>query len=430
MNELEGLRVTVLGLGLHGGGVATVRYLFRHGARVTITDSKPADRLQRSRSLIAGMAEREVYGGHSESDISAADIVVKNPAVPRDAAMLKHARRIETDLSLFLSQFRGPIIAVTGSKGKSSVASLIHAGLLTAYPSARLGGNITVSPLSFLDELAESTPVVLELSSFQLGDLPLCTSSRDGTVRFAPSIAVITNIYPDHQNYYRDDMEAYVRDKELIFASQSPDDLLILGTTEDRWTSRFRSRAPGRVIVCPSCRDHVEQNRTIARLALERFGVSGARVDEALHTFQGLEHRLEKIDSISGIRFYNDSAATVPPAAVAALRTLGPNRTVLIVGGTDKHIDLTGFAESISDAKAIVLLEGSATGRMKNELDAVGCAYHGPYPDLSQAVDAAVALASTGDAVCLSPGAASFELFENEFERGREFKRIVSRLRH
>ncbi len=429
MNDLDGLKVTVIGLGLHGGGVETVRYLFRHGARVTVTDSKPAHRLEKSRAFIAGMAEREAYGGHDDADISGADIVIKNPAVPRDAPILRHAHRIETDVSLFLSRFRGPLVAVTGSKGKSSVATLIHAGLLTSYPEARLGGNITVSPLTFLDDIDESTPVVLELSSFQLGDLPLCGSYSHGTALLTPSIAVITNIYADHQNYYRDDMEAYVRDKELIFASQRLDDVLILGTTEERWTRRFSSRAPGRVVVCPSSRDHIEHNRAIARLALDNFGVSGAGVDDALHAFAGLEHRLEKLDSISGVHFYNDSAATVPPAAAAALRRLGPDRTVLIVGGTDKHLDLSGFAEAISGAKAIVLLEGSATRRMIHELEAIGCRYHGPYRDLSQAVDAALALATSGDSVCLSPGAASFELFENEFERGHEFKRIVSRLR-
>lgn len=428
MTKLKGLRITVLGLGLHGGGVATVRYLFRHGARVTVTDTKPAERLEQSRALIAGMVEREVYGRHHDSDIGDADIVIKNPAVPRDAPILRHARRLETDLSLFLSRFRGPLIAVTGSKGKSSVASLIHAGLLTAYPSAQLGGNITVSPLTFLDELDEITPVVLELSSFQLGDLPLCTSYRDGTVRLAPQIAVITNIYADHQNYYRGDMEAYVRDKELVFSSQGSGDLLILGTTDDRWTHRFSGRAPGRVAVCPSASSHLEQNRAIARLALDSFGVSDSGVDDVLQNFRGLEHRLEELDSIGGVRFYNDSAATVPPAALAAVRALGPSRTVLIAGGTDKRLDLTGFAEAISEAKAIVLLDGSATERMRAELDAIGCTYYGPYPGLREAVDAARSLAAAGDAICLSPGAASFELFENEFERGRAFKRIVSRL--
>lgn len=429
MKELRNARVTVLGLGLHGGGVESVRYLARHGARVTVTDMKPEERLTDSIAAIEGLTEHQTFGGHDEKDIRNADFVVKNPAIPRSAEILKFAKRIETDISLFLARFTGTLVAVTGSKGKSSVSTLIHEGLKTKYDSARLGGNITVSPLSFVDELDPDAPVVLELSSFQLGDLTLCESVRNGEAVLHPRIAVITNIFADHQNYYNDDMDAYVRDKEYIFSSQTSDDVLVIGS-EEPWTSRFVSAARGQVRHVPPGGNARRQNIRLAEVSLEELGVSGPDVRDALEGFPGLEHRLEYVATRGEIRFINDSASTVPEATAAALSALGPERTVLIAGGTDKHLDLTNFAEHVKDARAIVLLAGSATERMRVLLDTHGVAYSGPFPELRTALEQTFNLAASGNAVVFSPGAASFELFENEFARGREFKRLVDALPH
>lgn len=429
MNDLHNAKVTVLGLGLHGGGVESVRYLARHGARVTVTDMKPAERLAASIAAIEGLTERQRFGGHDAEDMRSADFVVKNPALPRRAEILAHARRIETDISLFLARFNGTLVAVTGSKGKSSVSSLIHAGLKTEHPYARLGGNITVSPLSFIDEMVPDAPVVLELSSFQLGDLALCGSVRSGTVSLHPRVAVITNIFADHQNYYNDDMDAYVRDKEYIFASGTEDDVLVIGS-EEPWTSRFKARARGRVVHVPPEGNPRQQNIRLAEVALEALGVSGPQVREALEAFPGLEHRLEYVTTREDVRYYNDSASTVPEATAGALQAIGAQQTVLITGGTDKHLDLSGFADHVRDARAIVLLSGSATERMRAILEARGIRYFGPFDELRDALMQANTLASPGNAVVFSPAAASFELFENEFARGREFKRLVDALPH
>ncbi len=427
MNDLHNARVTVLGLGLHGGGVETVRFLAAAGARVTVTDMKPAHKLKASIEAIKGLAEHERYGGHDPEDLRNADIVVKNPAIPRDAPILDYARRIETDISLFLHYVRGPLIAVTGSKGKSSVTALIHRGLASRSPDAVLGGNITLSPLPAISKLTHTTPVALELSSFQLGDLALCQSVRTGQVRLNPDIAVITSIFPDHQNYYRGDMEAYVRDKEVIFSDLDKDNTLVLGCDEP-WASRFESACSATVVRVQSRHTGPDRNRDIAEAALSALGHTRESVAEALDTFEGLPHRLEYVATRDGCRYYNDSAATVPQATAAALAHFPSEHTVLITGGTDKQLDLTGFAHSAAKAKAIVLLAGSATERMQLELDLSSVAYHGPFHSLREALHSAASLADHGDAVVFSPGAASFELFENEFDRGRQFKTLVSNL--
>ena len=424
MTDLRDARVTVLGLGLHGGGIETVKFLAAQGARITVTDMKPAEKLGESIEAIRGLADRECYGGHDPEDIRTADLVVKNPAIPRDAPILKHAARIETDISLFLSYVKGPLIAVTGSKGKSSTTALIHRGLAAQHADAVLGGNITISPLQSIHSLTATTPIVLELSSFQLGDLSLCCSVRTGEVRLKPDVAVITSIFADHQNYYRGNMEAYVRDKEVIFLAQDHDDTLVLGCDEP-WASRFESACQARVIRVSGRHSGPGRNRDIAEATLSVLGCTGTDVTAALDTFSGLEHRLEYVATRHRRHYYNDSAATVPEATAAAIAQFRDNRPVLITGGTDKQLDLSGFANSVSPAKAIVLLSGSATERMRKELHASGTHYYGPYDTLEETIKVATGLAADGDTVVFSPGAASFELFENEFDRGRQFKELV-----
>ena len=175
LTATPGLRVTVMGLGVHGGGLASALFFARRGAEVTVTDLRGPDALAPSIERLAGLPVRYVLGRHDVADFESADLVIKNPAVPTGSPFLAAARDravpVETDVSVFLSLARCPVIAVTGTKGKSTTASAIHHGLLRASPRARLGGNITVSPLEFLDDLAPTDPVVLELSSWQLGDL-------------------------------------------------------------------------------------------------------------------------------------------------------------------------------------------------------------------------------------------------------------------
>ena len=220
IEDIAGKHVVVMGLGLNGGGEASVRFLLKHGAYVLVTDMKTAEQLAPTIKSISEDREldksRLTYrlGEHKIEDFENADCVIKNPGVKYDGnKFLAAARAIETDISLFLHFTKAPIIAVTGSKGKSSTVSAIYYGLREAGFEAFLGGNITVSPLTFLEKTSGTTPVVLELSSWQLADL-------HGRKALKPHIAIITKIIPDHQNFYHS-MLAYVADKKLIYADQT-----------------------------------------------------------------------------------------------------------------------------------------------------------------------------------------------------------------
>lgn len=175
IEDINGMKVTVMGLGLNGGGLASAIFFARHGADVTVTDMKDANFLRASLNSLKEFPDiKIVLGRHEISDFENADMVIKNPGVKREGNIfLAAAKKIETDISIFLQLTKAPIIAVTGSKGKSSTVSALHYGF-KALGYESLGGNITVSPLTFWDKVTETTPVVLELSSFQLNDLRSC----------------------------------------------------------------------------------------------------------------------------------------------------------------------------------------------------------------------------------------------------------------
>ncbi|HEY9595299.1 MAG TPA: UDP-N-acetylmuramoyl-L-alanine--D-glutamate ligase, partial [Spirochaetia bacterium] len=355
-DPVAGMKVTIMGLGVNGGGLASALFFARRGARVTVTDLRPSSVLRESMEKLAAFPVRYVLERHEEEDFATADIVVKNPAVAPSSPFLAAARArgvpIETDLSLFLARCRTPLIAVTGSKGKSTTASAIAHVLGRVFPGARLGGNITVSPLSFLEELGPKDPVVLELSSWQLGDLR-------GRGLLRPDVSLFTVILPDHLDKYAG-MEEYVADKTVIFQEQEPGQHAVFNA-DDPWQKDFPSMTRARPLrdsasplspgecgawlkgdsglarlrpdgpVIEVLRDarlpgaHNRMNLLSAGLAAALYGVKPEVVRAGLAGFRGVEHRLEHFRTWNGIRFYNDSAATIPQATVSALKALtGP----------------------------------------------------------------------------------------------------------
>jgi UDP-N-acetylmuramoylalanine--D-glutamate ligase len=465
-DEFAGRRVTVIGLGLHGGGLASALFFARRGARVTVTDyRRDPEAFASQLPELETHGVRSVLGRHDEADFTDTDLVVKSPAVPPSSPFLALARArgipVETDLSIFLPRAPGPLLAVTGTKGKSTTAAAIHHCLRGSFPGARLGGNITVSPLDFLEHLAPGDPVVLELSSWQLADLR-------GRGLLAPAVSVMTRILPDHLDRYPD-MEAYVADKRVLFSGQRPEQFAVFNA-EDPWQASFPAGTAARArwysrealpadrqgawlegelglcrvedgqpetILGPNQRlpgEHNRLNLLAAGLACRLFGLEAATTSQALGAFAGIEHRLEPVGEIDGVRFYNDSAATIPQATAAALRSLPPP-IFLIAGGTDKNLDFTPLAEAARLAAGMCLLAGSATGKMTALFDRQGVRYDGPFPALEEALACAWAAAQawrqSGAGSCtllFSPGCASFELFLNEFDRGRKFKELVRSL--
>ena len=456
--DIPSLRVTVMGLGLHGGGLASALFFAHRGARVTVTDNREDPEVFRHilpRLTAAGV--RTVLGRHNEDDFIDTDLIIKNPAVPSSSPFLEAARAhghpIETDLSVFLQLCSNPLIGVTGSKGKSTTASAIHHCLHATDPSAKLGGNITVSPLTFLDCVDPESPIVLELSSWQLADVR-------GRGLLSPRVSVVTVILPDHQDKYPG-MDAYIADKKILFSSQSASQYALFNhqdpwqrgfSAETRARPRYFSSAPlpaglsgaylqdRGAVIREADREislsldplsvpgqHNRLNLLAAGLACHCYGMSPGDFAPRLRDFPGIEHRLELAAEIEGVRYYNDSAATIPQATAAALAALDPP-ILLITGGTDKNLDFQALLESIDRAEAVILLRGSATKKMQALFDGSSIAYEGPFPTLEETLKRAAGRAVPGTSVLFSPGCASFELFLNEFDRGRKFKQLVQDL--
>lgn len=463
--SLGGVKVTIMGLGLHGGGLESARFFAHRGASVTVTDLRDEKTLAPSMEALAGLPIRYVLGRHEMADFSGADLVVKNPAVKPDSPFLLASSRVETDISVFLAISRSPLVAVTGSKGKSSTASAIYFGFGAAGMPAFLGGNITVSPLTFVEQTSPDRPVVLELSSWQLADLR-------GLGVLKPAVALLTSIMPDHMNRYTS-MDEYVDDKRLIYADQTPD-MYTVCNRDQEWGRSFASETRGSVLwysetetglpgawlepvataQTPGRRGYFEfpegrgkrsagpeeilpsellvqgihqrKNLLAAACALRAMGVDPAAIRRGMATFPGVEHRMEFFAESGGVRWYNDSAATIPQAVAAAIRSFDA-APVLITGGTDKNLDFLPVRHEYALAKAIVLLSGTGTDKLRSLLDEDGISYSGPFPNLDAAVETAAELAQSGDSVILSPGCTSFGMFLHEFDRGRKFKESVFR---
>jgi len=459
------MKVLVMGLGLNGGGLESARFLAERGAEVTVTDLRDEKALAPSMERLAAFPIRYVLGRHEIEDFRNADMVIKNPGVRPDSPYLAAARRIETDISLFLASCPARISAVTGSKGKSTTSSALYFALNEARVNvgvhggaplpgkARLGGNITLSPLSFLDDLSEKDDVVLELSSWQLGDL----RGRD---LLKPRAAILTAIMRDHLDRYGT-MEAYVADKRLIYKNQDKEDVTVAG--DDDWGRSFLGESRGRPLVyserpldetiaggwIPESAGpglarltygadqgrvvevvpakplipgyHQKKNLLAAALALLDLGLKADFIRESLGRFPGIEHRLEFFHESGGIRFYNDSAATIPEAAAAAIAAF-EKPPVLVTGGTDKDLDFSPLVRAAVNAKNIFLLAGTGSEKLKKLFDNDGIKYRGPFDSLDTAINAVLDTAVSGDNVVLSPGCTSFGMFLNEFDRGRKWK--------
>lgn len=456
--SLTGKAVTVMGLGRFGGGVGAVKFLCRQGARVTVTDSSTPEELAVSLAEIADCdIERFCLGGHPEIAFVEADLVVVNPAVCPDHPCLKWCRRkgvpLTTEIALFCQFNPARTIGVTGSNGKSTTATLIHTLLDAAGMRAFLGGNIGGSLLDSLDDIAADDWVILELSSFQLAYLD--------ALFFSPQIAVVTNFSPNHLDWHGS-LEEYRRAKQAILRWQCPHGIAVLNADDpasQNWPVNGRSlrigieesAADG---VCRNCDGtgfvvrtgsaaiaveypfaqqfpgrHQQENALAAVAASLSAGVPVEALTAGLSRFRPLPHRLEFLGEFRGRRFYNDSKATTPEAAQAALRAF-EQPVVLLAGGADKHVDLRGLAASITErVKAVVLmgetapvLEAFIREQAIQQTPAIQIAESFPA-----AFDWAVSRSEPGDVVLLSPGCASFGWFRDFEDRGRKFAAAVER---
>ena len=450
--DFKNKRVLVMGLGLHGGGVGTVRFLAKRGARVLVTDTRKKEDLLPSLQALANFSHvRYVLGKHREKDILSADLIVKNPGVPPRSPYIRLARKkhipITTDMGIFFSLCPATIIGVTGTRGKSTTAFLIWKFLKTRLPRVFLAGNIRKSVLELLDGLKEKDTIVLELSSFQLHDLKSITHIKN---QRSPHIAVLTNILRDHLNWHAT-MKEYQEAKRTIFANQTDKDYLF-ANGRDPIVREMAERAPSRVlfpellvrfkkIVDANLGAHYESSVALAIGVAKHYGVSSESIQSALINFYGLEARQQEIATIRGVHYINDTTATVPDATVAAVlrfrEKAKENKLILIAGGTDKKLDFKEMACALQKyVDCIVFLPGTGTEKLKKELQTV-------YKELDthkrpiiyeagsmrEAVKTVSKNAQKGDWVVLSPGATSFGLFLNEFDRGDKFNDVIKSMR-
>lgn len=460
----ENKKVTVMGIGLHGGAIEAIKWLVSQGAKVVATDKKNEKELRSSLKKLENIKNLTIVTGqHRMEDFEAVDMVVKNPAIPWNdkyiQAALKKKVPVEMDSGLFFKFCSSKkIIGVTGTKGKTTVSMLIAHILESAGKKVVRVGIGQESVLGKLKEISdENVWVVFELSSWRLSALERLKKS--------PQIALITNIYPDHLNYYPT-MDDYVADKKNIFKYQEAEDFLFLNRDNEHW-EKFQSEAIGQVgyfsfektdenlcvyvendeikysnggyagVIC-SVKDlvlrgsHNLHNALAASLAGVAIGILPKKIKEALKTFSPIAHRLEFVAEIEKVSYYNDSAATTPEATVAAVNSFS-RPIVLICGGADKKLELSGMAREISQnelVEKIVLLKGTATEALENFLKQEGGwgKVAGTFDDFESAVEMASQSAREDSLVLLSPGCASFGMFANEFDRGDQFKEIVKKM--
>lgn len=470
MLDLKDKKVTVMGLGLHGGGIGAAKWLLKKGARVTVTDLKEEKILAKSLQEVAsiGLPFEQVLGKHRDQDFTEVDLVIKNPGVPNNSKYLAMAREagvaINTDIGIFFEYFPGPIVGVTGTKGKTTTTTLLYEILKAAKRKLLLGGNLRRSPLDDLDSATPDTLAVLELSSFQLEIL--------SDLKRSPQVSVWTNIYPDHLDRY-EGMPGYIDAKAQIFLHQRPEDYFFTNADQPELVE-LAKKARGRVVFFSTSKElpegvfvreknivwrragqsqakpeekiigaltsiklmgeHNIANVLAAVAAALVLGVPLETVREVIETFRGVANRLELIREIKGVKYINDTASTIPTSTIVALKSF-KEPIVLIAGGHDKKLPLEVLAQAIQKYAHKVILFDTVVGhklydlmKTSNEQKLTEIFVQPFAKSMVEAVAVANASTTKGCVVLLSPGAASFGMFQNEFDRGDQFVAAVKAL--
>jgi len=450
MTSLKGQRVLVMGLGLFGGGVGAAKYLLSQGAEVTVTDLRSEEELAASVRQLDGFPVLMKLGGHDEADFRYTDMVVANPAVPRSSPFLVAANEagvpVTTEISLFVSLCPARIIGITGSSGKTTTTTMLGEMLLRADARTLVGGNIGGSLLDDLVRIDSDTPVVLELSSFQL--------DRLGDLAWGPHIAVVTNFAPNHIDVHGS-LGAYRAAKRNILAHQTTDDWAIVNADD---AEVFGWQGTGRRIpfaLTKEChpgafvRDEVIHcgigdghrgicavdalklpgphnlaNALAATAAAVAWGVPDSDIASVLQSFSGLPHRLETVAVREDITYVNDSIATSPDRTRVALEAMDIP-CILIAGGYDKKIGFAPLGDAIAQKVQTLILIGETAASIADAVPPHADAKIHFAAHLSEAVSLASRLATPGQTVLLSPASASYDQYLNFQERGEHFKSLV-----
>lgn len=443
--ELKDKRVLVVGLGK--SGVASALFLKAHGARVTVSDTKSGDELRNEIPALLDHGITVETGGHGERTFREQDLIVVSPGVPVDAPLLEQARSLGEivigEIELAAQFLPGPIVAITGSNGKTTTTTLSGEILAAGGIPTLVGGNIGTPAISLAERAKPETAIVLEVSSFQLETIQT----------FHPKIAVVLNVTPDHLDRHRT-FEAYTDAKARMFENQQASDFAVLNQDDPTcasmsartqaqvfWFSRqkevnqgawvragnilFRDWTQQREIMLvseiPLKGAHNLENVLAAVCAGALMGCAPEKIRQAVREFKAVEHRLEFVATIRGVDYYNDSKATNVDATIKALESF-PANIHLILGGRDKGSDYTVLNELLRQRVKRVYTIGTAAEKIESQMKGVEVLH---AETLENALRKASAVAQAGDVVLLAPACASFDQFKSYEHRGQVFKEIV-----
>ena len=424
---LRGWKAVVVGLGRFGGGEGALRFLCAEGAEVTLVDQAEEATLAPALARVRDLPFKIRLGRQTLADCAEADLVVMNPAVKPDdplrLALIARGTPVTSEIALFLERCEAPVLGVTGSNGKSTTASLAANLLAAGGARVHFGGNIGKSLLMDLKDIGPSDRVVLELSSFQTKDF--------ARLEVGVQAAVITNLTPNHLDYHGS-FEAYAAAKRQLldtlpeggWAALNPEDPVLA-----EWTGRWRQApVPEEVPEVPALPGaHNRMNLRLALAGARALTPGLAVASDALKNFKALPHRLELVAEKDGVRYYNDSKATTPEAAITALKAFPSGTIHAIVGGRNKGVDLTPLAEALLERAKAIYLIGEAAGEIGILLERLG---QGPEIIVAATLDRAVAEATKrarrGEVVLLSPACASYDQFSNYEARGEAFRDLAA----
>jgi UDP-N-acetylmuramoylalanine--D-glutamate ligase len=450
--QFTGKKILVLGAGISGISVACV--LQNRGAQVTLSDSKSAESLKnKDFSALHECGVLLALGHQGEELLQDIDWVVVSPGISIDIPLIKIAKtkniEVMSEIEVAYQLCTAPILAITGTNGKTTTTTLIGEMVKTTDRNVVVGGNIGLALSQEVAEVGDNGIVVAEISSFQL----------EGSINFRPRVAAILNITPDHLDRHHS-LENYIAMKERIFANQTKDDYIVLNY-DDLTVREMANKVPSKVfffsrqveltsgifvkdgmiilkwqgktyIVCPVSKIQIKGGHNIEN-ALAACGVAffaGVTLIDMVQTlfkFTGVEHRIEKVSTIDGVTYYNDSKATNPESSIKALEAFD-QPIILIAGGRDKNTDLTVFMTLIKEKVTHLILLGEAKTRFEITAMEHGVSHIHIVDSLSEAVKLAHQVAKESQVVLLSPACASYDMFTSYEERGTIFKQLVCEL--
>lgn len=460
MSKYKGKKVLVVGFGV--SGVSVAKYMTKQGAKVTVTDVKQKSELTDSVNACADLKIEYELGKHNDASFRAAEMVIMSPGVPLNIKPLDGTREmnipITNEVDLAAAALKEPLIAVTGTNGKTTTVTLIGEMFKADNRPVFVGGNIGKPLLDYLTEGTRADVVIAELSSFQL----------ELTQKVVPAVAVVTNVEPDHMDRYPT-YEAYVAAKKRLLQACDKNSYVVLNY-DNPVTQTFGLDCVGRLMWITKQNplkiggefaenfngcyysasekkiyakifgkeetydvskirvygEHNKENFMAAICAARAVGVSPTAIQKTIDEFRGIAHRLEFVRKKDGVFLFNDSKATNPQSMLKAIGAFPANPIILIAGGKDKNFDFTPLAEVVRQRCKLLILMGEAKEKMNRAIGDFAETYL--VGTFEEAVLLAFQKSRNGDIILLSPGCSSFDMFRNYEERGDYFKKLVHQL--